>query len=269
MIYQAFSQVRARYQLGEGCFKLVLSCPSIAQECKPGHFVHIQVNPYPVPLLRRAFSIYDSDGKKTIAVVFKVVGQGTKMLSLKETHQEMDLLGPLGNNFAELKSDEIGIMLAGGLGIVPVYYYAKELVKNDNGPKIYFLYGAKNKSELYCLPDTDRLKAKLFYSTDDGSYGFKGLLTQLLDEVISKEKLPLAKIKVFACGPEPMLAKLSDYAVEKNLFCQLSLEVGMPCGMGTCMGCVVKYQKDKTEEISYKRVCWEGPIFRAGEVVFD
>lgn|SRR5574341_1164948 len=269
MIYQANSTVLANQRLGEGCHKLILTCPPIAKESRPGHFIHIQVNPHYFPLLRRAFSIYDSDGEKTLEVVLKVVGQGTSLLSKKEPGDRLDLLGPLGNNFTGLESDEIGIMLAGGLGIVPVYFYAKELTKGNAGSRVYFLYGAKNRSELYCRNDTDQLKTRLFYSTDDGSLGFNGYLTQLLEEVIAKEKLPVSKIKIFACGPEPMLARLSDYAVSNNLFCELSLEVGMPCGMGTCMGCVVKYQPDKKQEVSYKRVCCEGPIFKAGEVIFD
>ena len=81
MIYQADSRVLANQKLGEGCYKLILGCPPIAKESRPGHFIHIQVNPYYFPLLRRAFSIYDTDGKETIEVVFKVVGQGTSLLS--------------------------------------------------------------------------------------------------------------------------------------------------------------------------------------------
>lgn len=269
MIFQTKSRVLVNQKLGQGCFKLILFCRPIARECKPGHFVHLQVNPYPFPLLRRAFSIYDTDCKETVEIVFKVVGQGTKMLSLKEIGDEMDLLGPLGNNFTPLETGEIGIMLAGGLGIVPVYFYAQVLAKSSGRIPVYFLYGAKNKSELYCLADTDGLTAKTLYSTDDGSHGFKGFLTQLLDEVLLRERLPVDKIKLYACGPEPMLARLSDYAVEKKIFCELSLEVGMPCGMGTCMGCVIKFQPDKNQDVIYKRVCCEGPIFRAGEVIFD
>ena len=204
MIYQANSTVLANQKLGEGCYKLILACPLIANDSRAGHFVHIQVNPYYFPLLRRAFSIYDTDGKETVEVVFKVVGTGTSLLSQKQAGDKMDLLGPLGNNFTELKLDEIGIMLAGGLGIVPVYFYAKILQDRNGRFPVYFLYGAKNQSELYCRNDTNQLKAKLFYSTDDGSFSFKGYLTQLLAEVIAKEKLPASKIKIYACGPEPI-----------------------------------------------------------------
>ena len=269
MIFQANGRVLENQTLGKDCFKLILNCPPIAKESKPGHFVHIQVNPYPFPLLRRAFSIYDTDGRETVEVVFKVVGQGTSLLSRKEPGDQLDLLGPLGNLFAGLKSHQIGIMVAGGLGIVPVYFYASALEKLNSRAPVYFLYGARDKSELYCLNDTERLKSKVFYSTDNGTHGYKGLLTQLLAELIAEEKLPKDKIQIYACGPEPMLAALSDYAVKNNFFCELSLEVGMPCGMGTCMGCVIKYKAADEAEVSYKRVCCEGPIFRAGEVIFD
>lgn len=269
MIYQVQSQILANQKLGQGCHKLILSSPLVAQSSRPGHFVHIRVNPFPYPLLRRAFSVYDTDGKETIAVVFKVVGTGTLHLSQKKPGEKLDILGPLGNNFTQLEPGQIGIMVAGGLGIVPVYFYAKVLQNKNGNPPTYFLYGAKDRSELYCLEDTDQLKAKLFYSTDNGSYGFKGYLTQLLEQVIGKEKLQSDRIKIYACGPEPMLARLSDYAVANQLFCELSLEVGMPCGMGTCMGCVVKCRDGQAHQIVYRRVCCEGPIFKAGEVIFD
>lgn len=269
MIYQITSKAVTNQKLGEGCFKLILACPPIAKNCRPGNFVHIQVNPFPYPLLRRAFSVYATDGQETLEVVFKVIGTGTFHLSQKKPGDELDLLGPLGNSFTELKKEETGIMLAGGLGIVPVYFYAKVLEKRIGDLPLYFLYGAKDKSELYCLEDIHKLKCKVLYSTDNGSLGFKGYLTQLLEEVIAKEKLSPPRIRIYACGPEPMLARLSEYALAKGLFCELSLEVGMPCGMGTCMGCVVKYQPDQSQEFSYKRVCCEGPIFKAGEVIFD
>ena len=105
------------------------------------------------------------------------------------------------------------------------------------------------------------------YSTDDGSFGFKGYLDQLLKEVLKKEDKK--KVKIYACGPEPLLAKLSHLAKQENLFCQLSLEVGMPCGMGTCMGCVVKYKKDCNSPVTFKRVCCEGPVFNATEVILE
>lgn len=269
MKLQVASRVVDNVKLGEGCYKLIFDSPRIAQTCLPGHFVHVQVNPFPFPLLRRAYSIYDTDGKSQIQIVFKVVGPGSLHLSRRRAEDEINLLGPLGNVFTPLGKDEVGLMVAGGLGIVPVYFYAKYLEARKDAGQMHFLYGAKNKSELYCQPETDLLESRRHYATDDGSFGFKGYLTQLLDRLIVEEKIPKEKIKIYCCGPEPMLAALSEYAVKNNLFCELSLEVGMPCGMGTCMGCVVRYNASNGGEPSFKRACWDGPIFKAGEVIFD
>ncbi len=281
MVYQVDSQVLENIRLGEDCFKLILSAPEIVKNSKAGNFVHIQVNPFFYPLLRRAFSIHNVDqNKKTLEVVFKVVGMGTKQLSEKKPKDTLNLLGPLGNIFSYPDKDSVSIMVAGGLGIVPVYFLTSDLLRKKHGGKIFFLYGAKEKEQLYCIADLAKLENKeleILYSTDDGSYGFKGYLDQLLKEVLKKEAKD--KVKIYACGPEPLLAKLSRLAKAENLFCQLSLEVGMPCGMGTCMGCVVKYKsakggsasggKDCNSPVTFKRVCCEGPVFNACEVILE
>src|SRR4030066_281925 len=271
MVYQIESKVIENIKLGEDGFKLVISAPKIAKNSQAGNFVHIQVNRFFYPLLRRAFSIYDVNPKKgTLEIVFKVVGTGTGLLSQKKKGDILNLLGPLGNIFGYPEKEDISIMVAGGLGIVPVYFLTWDLLRKKHKGKIYFLYGAKEKDQLYCLSDVKKLpksKVEILYSTDDGSYGFKGYLDALLKRVLEKEDKN--KVKIYACGPEGLLAKLSGLAKEENLFCQLSLEVGMPCGMGTCMGCVVKYKKDYSSPVTFKRVCCEGPVFNAQEVILD
>ena len=271
MVYQKDGQVIENIPLGEDCFKLIVSAPEIVKNSKAGHFVHIQVNPFFHPLLRRAFSIHDVDSKKgTLEVVFKVIGTGTEQLSLKKKGDMLNLLGPLGKIFDYPDKEDISIMIAGGLGIVPVYFLTRDLLRKKHRGKIYYLYGAKEKEQLYCLSDTRKLprgKVETLYSTDDGSYGYKGYLDSLLKQILEKEDKN--KVKIYACGPEGLLAKLSHLSKEENLFCQLSLEVGMPCGMGTCMGCVVKYKKDCNSPVTFKRVCCEGPVFKAQEVILD
>lgn len=271
MVYQIQSRVVDNLKLGEDGFKLILSAPQIAKSARAGHFVHIQVNPFFHPLLRRAFSIHEVNRQKgSLEVVFKVIGTGTEHLSHKKKGDTVNLLGPLGKIFSYPDKEDISIMIAGGLGIVPVYFLTRDLLRKKHKGKIYFLYGAKEKEQLYCLSDTGRLpskKMKTLYSTDDGSYGFKGYLDALLKQVLEKEDKN--KVKIYACGPEGLLAKLSHIAKEENLFCELSLEVGMPCGMGTCMGCVVKYKPDCNSTVTFKRVCCEGPVFKAQEVILD
>lgn len=271
MVYQKDSRVLENIRLGEDCFKLILSAPEIVKKSQAGHFVHIRVNPFFHPLLRRAFSIHDINSQKgTLEVVFKVIGTGTEHLSRKKKGDIVNLLGPLGKIFSYPDKEDISIMIAGGLGIVPVYFLTRDLIRKKHRGKIYFLYGAKEKGQLYCLSDTRKLprgKVKTLYSTDDGSYGYNGYLDALLKQVLKKEDK--SRVKIYACGPEGLLAKLSHLAKEENLFCQLSLEVGMPCGMGTCMGCVVKFKPDCNSPVTFKRVCCEGPVFNAKEVILD
>ncbi len=279
MIYQVDSEVLANQSLGKDCFKIILSSSKIVNNSLAGNFVHIQVNPFFYPLLRRAFSIYDVNREKgTLEVVFKVIGIGTDLLSKKKKGENLNLLGPLGNIFTYPDKEDLSIMVAGGLGIVPVWFLTRDLLRKKHSGKIIFLYGAKEKEQLYCLSDLKQInnsKVETLFSTDDGSLGFKGYLDQLLKEILKKETSPLRdgvahkNIKIYACGPEPLLAKLSHFAKEQNLFCQLSLEVGMPCGMGTCMGCVVKYKKDCNSPVTFKRVCCEGPVFNAQEVILE
>lgn len=271
MVYQIPAKVTDNIRLGEDGFKLILSAPRIAKSARAGHFVHIQVNPFFHPLLRRAFSIHDVNSKKgTLEVVFKVIGTGTEHLSCKKRGDTVNLLGPLGKIFSYPDKEDISIMIAGGLGIVPVYFLTRDLLRRKHKGKIFFLYGAKEKEQLYCLSDVKKFpkpKVEILYSTDDGSYGHKGFLDALLNQVLKKEDK--SKVKIYACGPEGLLAKLSELAKAENLFCQLSLEVGMPCGMGTCMGCVVKYKRDCSSPVTFKRVCCEGPVFNAQEVILD
>jgi len=271
MVYQKDSRVLENIRLGKDCFKLIFSAPEIVKQSQAGNFVHIQVNPFTFPLLRRAFSIHEVNRQKgSLEVVFKVIGTGTEHLSHKKKGDTVNLLGPLGKIFSYPDREDISIMIAGGLGIVPVYFLTRDLLRKKHRGKIYFLYGAKEKDQLYCLSDTRKLprgKVETLYSTDDGSYGFTGYLDALLKQVLKKEDKN--KVKIYACGPEGLLAKLSHLAKDENLFCQLSLEVGMPCGMGTCMGCVVKYKPDCNSPVTFKRVCCEGPVFKAQEVILD
>ncbi len=254
--------------LGEKAFKIRIKSARIANSSLPGNFVHIRVGNLYQPLWRRAFSIYDVDKKQnTFDIVFKVVGLGTNLLSLKQPGDTLNILGPLGNTFhLKPEKDQHLFLLAGGLGIVPLYFLAGYLKqKKFSTEKIHFLYGARTKKELYCLKDTQDLKTKFYPSTDDGSSGFKGRISELLLKILQDQNLPHDKIKLFACGPEVMLDKISDISRQCKLDCQISLERPMPCGMGTCMGCVVRY-KLTNAGFTYKRTCWEGPVFNSGEV---
>lgn len=251
-------------------FRLRFFYPRIARESNPGNFVHIRINENNFPLLRRAFSIHKLVREKgTFDILFKVVGPGTRLLSQKKPGQELDILGPLGNSFSFPKKSSSEILLvAGGMGVAPLLFLASEFSreKKFDSSKITFLYGVKNKDELLCLRELKNLGLEVLFATEDGTQGFKGMVTQLFLNRMKRSSKP-KKVKVFACGPPAMLKSMSQLSRDYDFDCEVSLENHMPCGLGACMGCVVKC--GKKNKFEYKRVCQEGPIFNAQEVWLD
>ena len=253
-------------RLKEDIFQLKFYSPEMVKLAQPGNFVHIRVSPTNPPLLRRAFSIHSIDSKiKTFDVLFKAVGPGTEVLSQKKFKDRVNILGPLGNNFSYPKPKGKVILVAGGIGIAPLFFLASFLIRNKElDPKrIDFLYGEKSKKDLVCLDDLKELKVSLFLATEDGSSGFKGLVTELFLRK-RKNSFKSRDTIIYSCGPQKMMEKMAEISKRYDLCCQLSLESHMPCGIGACMGCVVKYG-DK----AYKRICSDGPVFDAQEVRFD
>lgn len=251
-------------RLKEDIFQLKLFSPEIVKLARPGNFVHIRISPNNFPLLRRAFSIHSIDSKiKSFDILFKVVGPGTEVLSQKKFKDRLNILGPLGNSFSYPEKKEKVTLVAGGMGIAPLFFLASFLIRNKklNPKKIDFLYGEKSKKDFVCLDDLKELKMNLFLATEDSSSGFKGMVTELF---LTKGKNKNKDSIIYSCGPQKMMEKMAEISKRYDLFCQLSLESHMPCGIGACMGCVVK-----CEDETYKRICCDGPVFDAKEVRFD
>ncbi|MCK4352370.1 dihydroorotate dehydrogenase electron transfer subunit [candidate division WOR-3 bacterium] len=236
---------------GNDVFLLTLEDQHIAKTAKPGQFVSIRVTNSYEPLLRRPFSIHGVD-KNKFKIIYKVVGLGTKILSHYKQGEELDVIGPLGNGF-ETKNYKNLTLLAGGIGIAPLYFLATQ----EKEKNLTILIGAKSKSQLLCKTEFSKL-GKLLIATEDGSSGKKGLVTDLLTSHFS---LPTSHFSViFACGPFPMLKFVRDYAIKHKIPCQLSLEGHMACGIGVCLGCAVSSKN------GYKYVCKDGPVFWANEI---
>jgi dihydroorotate dehydrogenase electron transfer subunit len=226
----------------------------------PGTFVHIKVTDSNDPLLRRPFSIYDYDEERGVVdVLYKIFGRGTKALAKAKTGDVLDVLGPLGNSFVEAESEHRLILVGGGVGIPPLYLLARRCrQKSDSEPPITFLCGLADASDQVIAERLDKLHLDLHYSTDNGTLGYHGLVTDLLKRQLNNgasEDNPL----VCACGPSAMLREVSRICRERKVRCLVSLESIMPCGVGTCLGCVVK----KSGGDGYYRVCREGPVFPA------
>lgn len=215
------------------------------------------------PLFRRAFSIYDYDEKAGITdVLYQVVGRGTYQLSTIQAGQDIDVIGPLGNGFNLPDLNSHLIIVTGGIGLPPLYLLAKYCLRMGfSGKQITFLCGFTSCESAGMAERVGELPIDLQYSSDDGSIGFKGLVTKLLEQKLQHGLAAITPL-ICACGPHGMLKEVKSIAAKNKLRCYLSLESMMPCAVGTCMGCVVK--KEGKED--YLRVCREGPVFDASEV---
>jgi len=236
-------------------FNLKLKAGALVKKIVPGQFIHIRVNNGIEPFFRRPFSVYRSG--KYLEILYEVVGRGTLSLSQKQKGETLDILGPLGNGFA-LPPDGIKqvVMVAGGVGIAPFLALSDVLKKKKY--KMTLLYGGRTCGHVWPMTEFRKNKCRVLVSTDDGSKGKKGRVSVLFDQV----KWDPQTTFVYACGPRPMMAAVQEFAVKNDLRGQVSCEERMACGLGACMGCVVKTKS------GYKTACYDGPVFDLAEVIF-
>ncbi len=259
-------QIRAKIlynkRVKDNYFHLVLKAPQINKKSLPGQFLNIKVKDAYEPLLRRPFSIHKTKGA-TQEILYAVVGRGTEILSHKRAGEYLDIIGPLGNGFiSNTKHQTSNILVAGGMGVAPLVFLADRLVHSQQtrvNRKILVLIGTKTRNQILCEREFKQLGCNVKVSTDDGSKGLKGKVTELLKNI-----LPLAishkPLAIYACGPRPMLKEISQISKKYKIPAQVSLEEHMACGIGVCLGCAVN-TKD-----GFKRVCKEGPVFNADEI---
>ncbi len=237
-------------------FHLIINAPRMIKGASPGQFVNIKINDDYEPLLRRPFSIHLAKGN-TLEILYEVLGKATEILSQKKSKEYLDIIGPLGKEFdLNKKADKRAVIVAGGMGVVPLFFLAEKLAKS----KSIVLIGAKTKNQILCKKDFQDLGCDVKIATDDGSYGFKGKVTDLLNNLLST--VNCKQLTIYACGPRPMLKEISLISKRHGIAAQISLEEHMACGIGACLGCVVNTKQ------GFQRVCKEGPVFRADEIVW-
>jgi dihydroorotate dehydrogenase electron transfer subunit len=247
--------------------------PSVSHSCA-GQFVMVKVNPAIDPLLRRPFGVFDLGTFETeftdcgrqsyLEILYKVVGKGTEMLSTLHQGDHLDILGPLGKGFTSGDPSGEKLLVGGGVGLAPLYYLAKELAKD--GSTVNLFAGGRNKEDVLCITEFERLGVETYVATDDGTLGARGLVTEVFEEQLAKVK-PGAII--FACGPFPMLRAVALLAEKYRVPCQVSLEAYMACGVGACLGCVVKGKNHSDATPDYRCVCKDGPVFDASDLLWS
>lgn len=229
-------------------------CPRIAAHTEPGQFVTLLPKGFP---LRRPISICGMDKEKgTLRLVFEVRGKGTKALSLMKEGDLVDMMAPLGRGF-RVGQYQSAIILGGGIGTPPMVPMAQHF-----GEKARVITGFRNAAAVILAEDFKKAGASLTLCTDDGSAGFKGLVTVPLREELEKEKSDV----ILACGPGPMIRGVVELAKEYGVPCQISMEERMGCGIGACLVCACRVVRGGSEY--YAHVCQDGPVFDSKEVLF-
>jgi len=256
MIQKELCQIISQTEIAEDIFEITVKASLVSQIKAPGQFVHIKVTDALDPLLRRPISISSYNSVKgQLTMIYRKEGKGTTKLSEMKPGMEIDILGPLGNGFPveEMKIGETVLLVGGGIGVPPLYELSKQLVAK--GVKLIHVLGFQTESAVFY--EQEFLKnGETYVTTVDGTYGIKGYVTDVIKN--------LGFDGIYACGPTPMLKALEQLYSNKKMF--LSLEERMGCGIGACFACVCKTAEDPSG-VSYKKVCSDGPVFRAGEVV--
>ena len=244
-MYQGIYEIISNKQLTESIFEMILKGDT-SSITAPGQFINIKLDGF---YLRRPISICDYNDY-TITIIYKVVGEGTEVMSKMDAGENLDVLCGLGNGFDTSKSMDKPVLIGGGVGVPPMYNLCKKLIAD--GKKVTVILGFNKKDEIFYEDEFKKLGADVKVTTVDGSYGIKGFVTDALKETEYSY--------FYTCGPMPMFKAIESTAVTSG---QYSFEERMGCGFGACMGCSCK------TITGYKRICKEGPVLEKEEILWE
>lgn len=242
----------------EHIYEITLQSPMIARTVKPGQFVHVRIDSTFQPFLRRPLSVGPCD-EDDLTLIFVVRGRGTAALAGMKPGDLLDLIGPLGSPFELPEPGKVAILVAGGIGVVPLLLL-NEIIPHEQ-PR-HFILGVRSSDH---LPVSDRKikQHSILLASDDGSCGFEGNSIDLLNRMMKTIDPALAAI--FGCGPFPMLKALKSYCTSHSITGQVSLEASMGCGVGACQGCAVP----RPGGTGYLLACSDGPVVDMADVDFN
>ncbi|TMN23520.1 dihydroorotate dehydrogenase electron transfer subunit [Lentibacillus cibarius] len=242
--------VEAVQEVALDTIEMILSHSYIAETAKPGQFLHLLAEGH---TLRRPISIASINKEQgTVTILFKIIGSGTRRLAIARPGMSFDVVGPTGNGFTfDETSLHTALLIGGGIGVPPLYGLAEEL--HHKGIEVKTILGFQTKDYVFYKDKFEQF-GKTYVVTDDGSTGHHGLVTDILDEVGQFDVY-------YSCGPVPMLKALTHQLHAYPGF--ISLEERMGCGTGACLACVIP----STSEAGYKKICTDGPVFAANEVI--
>ncbi len=243
-----------------GNFVLTLAVPRSFARPKPGQFIHLRIAGEGEFMLRRPYSVeafVEHRGIRAVRIYFSVVGRGSRLLSMLPKGHRTDLIGPLGVGFSPTRR-RTAILVAGGRGVAPLHFLSRWL--RERKRPFVFMFGARSRQELYGVRDVRG--GRLHLATDDGSVGFKGSVLTLLDREWANGGHTISSGEIFTCGPHALLHQVADFARERGIRCEASLEGPMVCAVGACRGCPVPLLPGCGNG-RYPAMCTEGPVMDA------
>lgn len=272
MVWSGQAEVFGYKRLGEPYHSLTIVAPEVCTQAAPGQFIAIRMPEDGSLLLRRPFSIHRVDRRPgwagTIEIVFDVRGRGTAMLARSRPHTVLDVLGPLGRPFGMPRNPTNCLLVGGGIGSAPLLFLAEEL--RDRGNRVDFIIGGRTQEHLLRPIEAKRLALTVRFTTDDGSSGHQGVVTDILAEAIEQCDSRV----VYACGPTPMLRGVALGCRKLRVPCQVAWEEVMACGFGACLVCAVPVHTQSSVEgdgqgWTWVRCCSEGPVFSGSRIQWD
>lgn len=263
--FDLVTKILANEQVAQDHYLLRCVCPEIAESALPGQFIHVLISQKSALLLRRPFTIYTVEDDQ-ITILYQRIGAGTDVLSHLNCGDLVRVMGPLGNSFCIPPNLDPAIVVGGGAGIASLMLHAAALRKL--GVRTLGLVGSINAARLLTVEDLGAIDVETYISTDDGSIGHHGFVTEVLTQILEQPQVyELHNPVVYACGPHGMLRAVTKISRSYRVPTQLAMENRMGCAMGVCLGCVCKI-RTSDGGFEYQRVCTEGPVFDAEDIVW-
>jgi dihydroorotate dehydrogenase electron transfer subunit len=269
-LFDLSAEITLNREIAPNHHLIAFRCPEIARAAKPGQFVHARVGDCIEPLLRVPLSIHDvrGSGCREVLVIAKLLGPRTSALAQRRVGDTVDVLGPIGVPFSPRRPGESLALVGGGVGVAPLVFFAKRLKprRRDLTGVLHFC-GLRSIADIALHRRLEDVVRRGYITTDDGSFGRKGFVTDALADYLRAERVD----RIIACGPMPMLRKVAQIAREHDIACEVSVERRMGCAVGVCLGCVVPVWVKGSDppEWKYVRSCIEGPTFDARDIVWE
>ncbi|MFH1680310.1 MAG: dihydroorotate dehydrogenase electron transfer subunit [Candidatus Eisenbacteria bacterium] len=271
--YCGLTRLFLREEIGASLFRIELDVPHDLSSARPGQFALLRVREGIDPLLGRPMAFhYVRKVRRTwrASFIVNVVGRGTRFLVENSLGAEIGFLGPLGQPFSSPRtSRDVNVLVGGGVGIPPLHFLARQLPasRKTYRQRWYAVLGAATREKLACVNEIAACGVTVIPCTDDGSRGCRTFVTTPLEDLLRSERGVGRSVYIYACGPEPMLRKVSELAAEHGAEGEISLERRLACGVGVCRACVCKIASEGEGERN-ALLCREGPVFPLGQVLF-